>query len=465
MPQDVGELEQSSEAVWVWDLGLRRIRFANANAIALWGADSEIELFSRVFGPSDPMTRAGAEARARLDAGEASIRLIADIAGFRALELRCDQATRAPHLITFSHNLQTPPIAPTVRDGLPESAFDAAPFPMTVLSASGAVLRENPAAEALFGAARGVDWLARHADDGAVETTLAHAAAVGGAGYVARLRVLGGRRRLSINLTALGVEDGPEPQLLASATPIPEAEDALLSGNAAEDVLHAAPSAVAVFSLETEDLLYANAAAIALSDAFSAAGAPGASLQTLFPADAAALRSARREVILDTTQTPRSVSLQKPGAAEDRLFTQATIGLWRGAAALLLWMWPHARPPEGAAPIDALIAEYRGAAAAPAAEPAQPRIERAAQRLPAAADLGESAVDHSVRIRRAALIAKSSHAMRTNITSIRGFAELLQSAEYTPEAAQERLSDILSASDALSETLEAFLGELMQIEG
>ncbi len=437
MPQDVGEQQENALAVWIWDLGLRRIRAANAPALALWGASSEVELFTQVFGPSDPMTRAGVEARARLDGGEAQVRLVADVAGLTGLTLHCDQPTRAPHLLRFAHQInggagrQPPP--------LPDSVFDAAPFAMSVIDANGAVERENAAAKALYGPQPAAEWRQRHAEQTVVEAAMAHASAHGGAGYVAQLRVLGGRRRLSINLTAIGDASDGAPSLLASASPIPDADDALLSGNAAEEVLHAAPSAVAVFSLETEELLYANAAASALGAVFRE---PEAALRSVFPNDAAALRRARSEILLDVRQTPRALSLPRPDQGDGRLFAQATIGFWRGASAFFLWMWPQARPTsEAPAPVEPVADKTVGAVPPPAA-----------------------AVNHAQRIQRAALIAEASHAMRTNVTSIRGFAELLIEQKHDTPQAGERLRDIVAASDQLAATLEAFLTQLMRLE-
>lgn len=443
MPQDVGEQHENTLAVWIWDLGLRRIRAANAPALALWGAESEVELFTRVFGSSDPMTRAGVEAYDLIATGEAQVHLSADIAGRAGVRLHVDQPTQAAHLLRCAHRLSDAP-PPRAEPDLPDTAFAAAPFAMTVLDAQGQVVSQNPAALALFGPTAQTLWRERHVEPPEADAALTHALATGGGGYVARLAVLGGRRRLSINLTALA---GPERRLLASATPIPSAEGGMLSGNAAEDVLHAAPSALAVFSLETEELLYANAAALALTPAFEAPTAGETTLASLFADDLTALRQARSDLLIDTRQSPRTLDLAHPADAGARLAVETTIGFWRGSSAYFLWFRPS-----GAAP------------SAPAATPSAPVVAPIPTPPRPVEDADRDGAQHATRIARAAVIARASHAMRTNATSVRGFAELLLSSDHDPDEAEEKLRDILTATDALSAALESLLADLSRLE-
>ncbi|MCI4664862.1 MAG: hypothetical protein MRY74_09090 [Neomegalonema sp.] len=460
MPQDQA---QNDRIVWIWDLETRKIPAASPAAMEIWGCDSLPELTMRMFPPNHTLTIIAAQADAELDETQPFIEITCDLAGRKGLQIRIDRPA-GRHLLRFY--IRTPEPSPGPDPVDPKAAFDAAPVAMSILDSQGNVLKDNDAASALFGARAARRWQSRHVSRDAQNAgrALTHARQHGGDSYTASLSSPSAQRRMTISLSRLAPGSNGEPQFLATAMPILEDEIQAFSGNAAEIALQSAPEGVAVFSLETSAMLYANHVAAEIADAFKGPIAPETTLQTIFPADAESLREARNEMIIDPLRRVRPLTLTHPEqAAGPKLNVRATIGLWREEMALFLWI--DSAEPAAAAPPPTDGAAAPGPAPQPSA-PAQPPEDAPEVRRDAndANDANTANRDSLRRIERAGLIARASHALRTSVTSARGFAELLLQQRQPAEQQRESLGAILDATDELRATLETFLATLSEIE-
>ena len=158
---------------------------------------------------------------------------------------------------------------------------------------------------------------------------------------------------MSVSLARLDERLGASSPLLATCLPIPEEETAMLRGNAAEVVLQSAPDAIAVFSLETGALQFSNRRAVALSPDFRTSGVFGATLETLFPSSAERIRGALTQVMLDVRQTPKQMQIPHPSGDGRMLSVRVSMSLWRGDAALWLWIDPSSVEAKPAPPSPA----------------------------------------------------------------------------------------------------------------
>lgn len=363
----------AGDLIWIWEPLARRIVWATPGAVRFWGERSLEDLAARRFSAEDPNARAmatleNARADAAADKGEREARLLLFPDGAprrltcRGLLRDLDAPGGARRWMAVSARpsaAETPP-APAARaakESLADSEaradavarrlrlLERAATPLGLLSADGAPIHLNPAAEALFGlrAPYPADALfARMADPAAARRAAAAALSLGAFGHTMDLRRPGearGAARERAHLIYRRIDDpaGGEAMLGLEAhfraAPTAPAFDALAA--AAPEALEATRLASAAFALEDLKLIQASPAFRRLLAAhepalWSGGGAPR--LTALFPEKAKHLR-AIAERMRQGTLGAETIDLPIGSAYGRGPWAIATLALDAGAGA------------------------------------------------------------------------------------------------------------------------------------
>lgn len=213
----------ATDLIWIWEPLARRIVWATPGAVRFWGERSLEDLAARRFAAEDPNARAMAmleNARAGEDGAEREARLLLfpdgaprrltcrgllrDLDGpggvrrWMAVSARPDAAAPAPAPRAASELSAADREAAADAVARRLSLLDRATTPLGLLTAEGAPLHLNPAAEALFGLRAPyppeTDLFARLADPAAAQRAASAALALGAFGHTADLRRAGERR-------------------------------------------------------------------------------------------------------------------------------------------------------------------------------------------------------------------------------------------------------------------------------
>jgi two-component system cell cycle sensor histidine kinase PleC len=138
--------EHAVQAVWVWDAERRRILWANAAALALFGAESLFDLIDHAFAADAPEARAAAHAGEGIEATLAPMGMpLQVVLGVTALHLSHAKFAR----LVVVTNINAAPADPMLARRA--ALFDFAPMALLFCNLDGAVVESNAAAAMVGG--------------------------------------------------------------------------------------------------------------------------------------------------------------------------------------------------------------------------------------------------------------------------------------------------------------------------